>query len=63
MVKIRHSRPCGLGSFPGQGTTHQFVCWYPVVAARYLDAESNAAGISNNSRVTRGGQVSAELPD
>ena len=63
MVKIGRPHQRGLGSFPGQGSTHPTVGCHSVVAAYCCDAESCATGISNSSRVTRGGQVSAELPE
>ena len=42
---------------------HPSVGRHTVAAVCCYDAESYAADISNTSRATRGGQVSAELPD
>ena len=42
---------------------HLSVSCHMVVAACCCDAESYATGISNTSRISHGGQVSAELPD
>ena len=42
---------------------HSSVSCHTVVAACCRDAERSATRISNTSRVTHGGQVSAELPD
>lgn len=41
---------------------HPSIDCHTVVAAGYCDAESYATAISDTSRVTHGGQVSAELP-
>ena len=42
---------------------HLSVKCHTVVAVCCYDAESSATGISNASRVTHGGQVSAEFSD
>ena len=63
MAKIGRSHWHGPGSFPNRGATHLSVGCHTVVAACCCDAESNASGISNTTRVTHGEQVSVELPD
>ena len=63
VVKIQPSHCWGPGLFPGQGTT-PLICWLSSCGScMCCDAESDATGISNSSRVSHGGQVSAELPD
>ena len=62
LVKITCSHFHGPGLFPSQGTIPLVSC-HTVVAVSYCDAESYATVISNTSRVTHGGRVSAELPD
>ena len=49
--------------FPVRGPHHLSVGCHTVVVVCCCDAESYATGISNTSRVTHGGQVSAELSD
>ena len=63
VVRICCSHRCGLGWFPGEVTTASPARCRTVVAASYCNAESYTTGISNTSRVTHGGQFSAELPN
>ena len=57
MVKTWCSHLSGLGSFPSQGSTPPVFDCHAMAAACCCDAESWATGITNSSRVTRGGQV------
>ena len=61
VVKIGHSHHFNLCSFLVQELHPLSVGCHTVAAASYCDAESYAISISNTSRITQGGQVSAEL--
>ena len=63
MVKIWCSHCHGPSLFPVRQPHHLSVGCHTVVAVCCCDAESYATGTSNTSRVTHGGQVSAELAD
>ena len=63
MVKIQGSHPEAWAHYQIREPHPPSVSCHTVVAPRCCDAESYATRISNTSWVTRGGQVSAELPD
>ena len=63
VVKIWCSHGHSSNSFPGRRTTPLSLGCHTVAVVCFRDAESYATSISNTSRVTYGGQVSAELPD
>ena len=62
VVKIQCSHQYGPSSFPVRDPQHPSVGCHTVAAACCCDAESYAPSISNTSRVTHGGQVSAFRP-
>ena len=63
VLKIHCSHYHCPGSFLVRKPHNSSVECHPVAAACGCDAKSYDTGISNNSKVTHGGQVSAKLPD